>query len=231
MTDLVLVPGLLCTAALFEPQAMALEKSAQILIADHTRHDTMEAIAASILENAPGRFVLGGLSMGGYVAFEILRQAPERVRGLVLMDTNARADREAQREDRRRSIDVARTKGLGPVLDAFLPLLVHSCRLEDVDLVTVIREMGQDTGVEAYARQQEAIASRPDNRSFLSEITCPTLVVVGAQDGITPVKVAREMADGMRSARLEIIPECGHLPTLERPGQTSLLLRDFLTEV
>jgi len=229
MVDLVLVPGLLCTSALFASQTAALNGVANVHIPEHRQHDTMQAIAESILSQAPEAFVLGGLSMGGYIAFEILRQAPERVSGLILMDSNARADLDVQKAQRQAFIDeVLRDGLLEPVLDAFLPLMVHPDRLCDKDLEGVIRAMGEETGIDAYVRQQKAIMERRDNRPFLQHISCPALVIVGEQDVVTPLKVAREMADGISGARLEIIPECGHLAPLERPATVNRLMREFV---
>ncbi|MGI9405767.1 MAG: alpha/beta fold hydrolase [Hyphomicrobiaceae bacterium] len=231
MPHVLLVPGLLCTDALFAPQIEALGGIATFSVADHRRHDTMAAIAASILETAPESFVLTGLSMGGYIAFEILRQAPERVTGLVLLDTNARTDRDEQKAQRQEFIDLAQSDGLEPVLEAFLPMMVHPDRLSEPDLTGTILQMGRDTGVDAYIRQQRAIMNRPDNRSFLAEISVPTLVIVGEQDMPTPVKVAEEIAAGIADVYLEIIPHCGHLTTLERPEVVNGLLRGFLSSL
>ncbi len=226
-----LVPGLLCTEDLFAPQVAGLADVVDVVVGDHTRHDSMTAIAADILEHVPKRFVLGGLSMGGYIAFEMLRQAPERVQALILMDTNARADREQQKQERQAMVELGVSEGLDPVLDAFVPLMVHPDRLSDTSLIGCIRQMGYDTGVEAYTRQQVAIIGRRDNRKFLGQIDCPTVVIVGAQDVVTPAKVAQEMANGIAGARLEIVPECGHLPTLEKPDIITGIVRNFLAEI
>jgi len=225
---MVLVPGLLCTEDLFAPQIAALGDCAEILVADHTRDDSMEEIAARLLSNAPDTFVLGGLSMGGYVAFEVVRQAPERVEGLVLMSTSARADRDVQKDQRRALVDKASTNGLDAVTEDLLPLLVHPDRLAEDELPETIRCMARATGLQTFARQQQAIIARADMRPMLPEITCPTLIMVGGQDVVTPGKVAEEMAAGISPAELRIIPGCGHLPTLERPEIVSDLLRDFL---
>ena len=227
MPNVLLIPGLLCTDALFAPQIAELSDVAAFMVADHQGHDRMEDIAASILNAAPEQFVIAGLSMGGYIAFEVMRQARDRVTGLVLLDTNARADRDVQQQQRQEFIDQALADGLEPVLDAFLPLMVHPSRLSEDALVGTIRKMALDTGVDAYVRQQKAILSRRDNRAFLETISCPTMVIVGADDVVTPVKVAREMTDGIRGSTLEIVEDCGHLATLERPDQVNALMRSF----
>ncbi|KAB2919766.1 MAG: alpha/beta fold hydrolase [Hyphomicrobiaceae bacterium] len=227
--SLVLVPGLLCTAALWAPQMAALADIADMTVPDHTRHDSMAAIAGSILEAAPERFALAGLSMGGYIAFEIVRRAPERVMRLALLDTGARPDTPERKELRLRRNELARREGAGAVQDELMPALIHKDRLADKALTGMIRQMAVDTGAEAMARQHAAIMGRPDNRPLLPRIECPTLVVVGREDALTPIELAQEMVAGIPGARLEIIPDCGHLSTLERPEAVNRVLRVWLT--
>ena len=224
----VFVPGLLCTGALFFPQIAALEHKAEILVADHTLEGSMERIAEGILRRAPARFALLGLSMGGYVAFEIIRQAPDRVAKLALLDTNARADRPDQTADRRKLIELARSEGVRKVQELLLPRLLHSRRLGDAVLVDTVLAMADDTPLAAFERQQQAIIGRPDNRPLLARIGCPTLIIVGADDQMTPVKVAEEIRSGIAGSRLEVIPDCGHLSTLERPDAVNRLLEEWL---
>jgi pimeloyl-ACP methyl ester carboxylesterase len=224
----VLVPGLLCSAALFEHQIEELAKVAPVTVADHTRQASLEAIARSILAAAPPRFALVGLSMGGYVAFEMIRQAPERVDRLALIASNARADREEQLKTRRILIGLAHTMGVRAVQAMLLRYLVHPSRLADRQLTSRVLDMADATGVEAFVRQQTAIMRRPDNRPFLKAIGCPTLVLVGAEDGLTPPKVAEEMHAGIAGSRLTIVPDCGHLATMEQPRAVSAALVDWL---
>lgn len=228
-TNLVLVPGLLCTRALWEPQIAALGDIAAMTVADHTRHDNMEAIARSILAAAPERFALAGLSMGGYIAYAILRQAPERVTRLALLDTGSRADPPERKEARLRRNELARRDGAGAVQDELMPLLIHKDRLADKAFTARIRQMAVDTGTEALIRQHAALMGRPDNRPFLPSIRCPTLVLVGREDALTPVAMAEEIAARIPGARLEIVPDCGHLSTLERPEAVNRALRAWLT--
>jgi pimeloyl-ACP methyl ester carboxylesterase len=227
-TNLVLVPGLLCTRALWEPQIAALGDIADITVADHMRHDSLEAIARSVLAAAPERFALAGLSMGGFIACEIVRQAPERVTRLALLDTSARADAPERKEQRLRRNELARREGAGAVQDELMPVLIHKDRLGDRAFTGLVRQMAVDTGTEALIRQHTAIMARPDNRPFLASIRCPTLVVVGRDDALTPVELAQEIAAGVPGARLEIIPDCGHLSTLERPEAVNRALRAWL---
>jgi len=227
-TNLVLVPGLLCTRALWAPQVDALGDIAEIMIADHTRHDSMAAIARSILATAPERFALAGLSMGGYISYEIVRQAPERVTKLALLNTGSRADAPERAAARRELMAFAEREGTRKTQAQLMPVLINKARLADKPLVETIERMGADTGVEAFKRQQAAIMSRPDNRPFLPSIRCPTLVLVGREDALTPVELSQEIAAGIAGAGLEIVPDCGHLSTMERPEAVNRALRAWL---
>ena len=227
-TNLLLVPGLLCTHVLWAPQIAALGDIANCSVADHTRHDTMAGIARSILAAAPERFALAGLSMGGYIACEIVRQAPERVERLALLDTGSRADTPERTAARRELIATAEREGVGRAVELLMPVLVHKARLGDRQLVDTVTQMALDLGLNVFKRQQEAIIGRPDNRPLLPNIRCPTLVLVGEQDALTPPDLAREIAEGIPGARLEIVPDCGHLSTLEQPEAVSRALRGWL---
>jgi pimeloyl-ACP methyl ester carboxylesterase len=229
MTEpVVLIPGLLCSPALFAHQVNALGGGRTVLVADHTRSDRMETIAADILAAAPPRFALAGLSMGGYIAMAIARAAPERITRIAFLDTSARADPPEREADRRRLIDMARAKGAREVQKVLLPRLVHPGRLADSGLVETILQMADDTGVEAFARQQEAIIARSDSRASLAAIKVPALVLVGEQDLQTPPDVAREIADATPDAELVVIPHCGHLSTMERPDEVNAALEAWL---
>jgi len=226
--DLVMVPGLLCSDVLFSDQRSGLSDIANVHIGRVLKHDGLAGMAQAILRSAPKTFALGGLSLGGYVAFEILRQAPERVTRLALLNTNARADRADQIAFRQMLIDLANTMGPRNVQAAALPMLLHKSRLLERNLVDRVLNMADAVGRPAFVRQQRAIIERPDNRAFLADIKCPTVVIVGQQDVLTPVKVAREMHEGIAGSQIEIIPDCGHLSTMERPEATNKILRDWL---
>ncbi len=227
-TKLVLVPGLLCTGALWAPQIAALADVADCTVADHTRHDTMAGIARSILDAAPEQFSLAGLSMGGYIAYEIVRQAPGRVERLALLDTGSRADSPERTAARRDLLANAEREGVRRAQELLMPALIHPSRRNDKPLVDTVLKMAVDTGLEAFRRQEEAIIGRPDNRPLLPSIRCPTIVVVGREDALTPPELAREIADGIPGAKLEIIPDCGHLSTLEQPEAVNRALRAWL---
>lgn len=227
-TPLVLVPGLLCTRALWEPQIAGLADVAHMTVADHMRHDTMTGIAESILATAPHRFALAGLSMGGYIAFEVIRLAPERVTKIALLDTGSRADTPERSAARRELIATAERDGTRAAQERRMPVLVHKERMMDKALVDLILRMGEDTGVDAFRRQQMALMGRPDSRPMLKGIQCPALVLVGREDALTPLDLSQEIVNGIPNAKLEIVSDCGHLSTLERPEAVNRALRAWL---
>jgi pimeloyl-ACP methyl ester carboxylesterase len=227
-STLLLIPGLLCTRALFEQQIPALAPLADITVADHTGHDTMAGLAQAILAAAPPRFALCGLSMGGYIAFEILRQARDRVERLALLDTNARADTPELSANRRRLMAKADAGGLAAASDEMWPNWIHPDRRTDTALVETIKTMAADTGVAAFKRQQTAIIGRADSLGDLGLIKVPTLILVGREDAATPVPQSAEMANGIPHANVQIVEQCGHLSTLERPHTVTSALANWL---
>jgi pimeloyl-ACP methyl ester carboxylesterase len=198
------------------------------MVGQHAQHESMAEIARSILAAAPERFALIGLSMGGYVSFEIVRQAPERVIKLALLDTSARPDSPEQTANRRAQIGQVGNVAVSALIDAMFPRLVDKSRHADAQLREVLRLMAQEVGGAGFVRQQTAIMGRPDSRPTLGAIRCPTLVLVGDGDQLTPPPVAEEIAKGIGGATLVKVPECGHCSTLERPEQVTRALMDFL---
>jgi pimeloyl-ACP methyl ester carboxylesterase len=230
METLVFVPGLNCTDRLFGPQIEALRGTCRTLVADHRRDDSMEAIARRLLDETPERFALAGLSMGGYICLEVMRQAPERVTRLALLDTSARPDSEEATANRRRLMALAEAGRLEEIHRALWERLVHPDHQGDAALEDIHRQMLLETGAEAYLRQQEAIIARADSRSLLPGIEIPTLVLVGAEDVITPPELAREMAEPVEWASLVVVPHCGHLSSLEQPEAVTRALRAWLVQ-
>ena len=226
---LILVPGLLCSARLFASQIAALWPFGQIAVADHRRDAEMSAIAARILADAPPRFAIAGLSMGGYIAFAMLRQAPQRIARLALLDTSARPDTAEQSAGREKFITMAQAGKLGDVVDTLMPRFLHRNRQNDESLKRVIQDMAAETGAEAFVRQQKAIMSRTDSRPLLATIRCPTLVMVGDSDELTPPDLAKEICAGISGARLVVVPDCGHLSTIERPDAVNAALAEWLS--
>jgi pimeloyl-ACP methyl ester carboxylesterase len=225
---MVLIPGLLCTARLYAEQIPVLWRFGPVMVADHCRDDTTAAIAARILAAAPPHFAVVGLSMGGYLALEVMRQAPDRVARLALLDTNARADAPETSERRQRQIELAQNGRLGEIVDQQLPLFVHRDRRGDASLVQIVRVMAEETGAEAFVRQQRAPMRRSDLRPHLAAIRCPTLVLVGDGDELTPPMLAKEIAGSITGARLVVVPASGHLSTLEQPVAVNTALVEWM---
>lgn len=227
-TPLLLLPGLLADERLFAPQVEGLSDIAQVIVADLTGADTIAALAAaSIAGMPPGRFAVAGLSMGGYVALEIARQAPERVAAIALLNTTARADPPEAIANRRRLIAVAE-EDFAAVNRALVPRLLHPDHQNDARLVGLLDDMANAVGLVAFKRQQEAIIGRLDSRVHLAAIQVPALVLAGREDLIMPMEVSEEMARGIPGADLEVLEQCGHLSSLEQPGVVTARLRVWI---
>jgi pimeloyl-ACP methyl ester carboxylesterase len=219
MVPIVLIPGLTATPRFYEPVVPALWRFGPVTVANHARDDSMAAIARRILASAPPRFALAGHSMGGYIALEVMRQAPDRVAKLALLDTAARADTPEQTERRRQQIAIAAGGKMQAIVDLQFPNLVHPARRTDAALRRACDLMAEETGAEAFIRQQNAIIGRPDSRPSLAAIRCPTSILVGEQDAVTPLERSPEMAAAIAGARLVVVPECGHMCVLEQPAR------------
>ena len=227
-TPLVLVPGLLCDALLWQPQIAALGDLADCWVADHRRCTSMSAIAADILADVPfSRFALAGLSMGGYVALEIMRVAPDCVDRLALLDTQARPDNEEAKAKREALIALAESGRLLEVAESLVPMLLHADHRDPARLA-IVRAMALNTGTKAFVREQRAIMNRIDSRPSLAEIDCPTLVLCGRDDALTPLDRHEEMAAAIADARLEVIDHCAHLSTLEAPERVTEAMARWL---
>lgn len=224
--NLALLPGLLCDATLWHHQRKYLGELAEITVADFINDDSMTGMAEAALAKAPERFALAGLSMGGYVALEIMRRAPDRVTKLALLDTSARGEVEEQTNRRRELIQMSREGKFKEVTPQLLPFLIHPDRQGDKELTEAIIKMADHVGPDAFLRQETAIMGRSDIRDDLGDIKCPTLILCGRQDALTPVEVHEEMAARISNARFVIIEDCGHMTTMERPHAVTAFLRD-----
>ncbi len=223
---LLLLPGMPCDHRLWSHQVDYLKDVCNPVAADTTAADTMQALAATIIAQAPpGPFALAGLSMGGYCALEIMRQAPDRVTRLALLDTSAAADTEEGKAKRRTSIAAAEDD-YAAVIDALLPKLIH---VQDEKVHAVARAMAMSVGKDGFIRQQHAIMSRTDSRPHLGDIQCPTLVLCGREDTITPVAVHEEMAAAIPGAMLAIIEGAGHFTPLEQAEAVTAAMRRWLS--
>ncbi len=225
---LVLVPGLLCNERLWAPQISHFKDRYVCEVPDLTQEDRIEKLAISVLKRVRGKFNLVGLSMGGYVALEIMRMAPERVKRLALIDTKARADSPEQKRRRRGLLALAgrgKFKGVTPHL---MPLLIHPDRMEDVALTEEIYKMAEEVGQAAFVRQQTAILDRESHLNVLPEIKCPTQVICGRQDLITPLDCAEEIHSGISESELLTVENCGHLSNMEEPELVNKTLDNWL---
>ncbi|WP_439144284.1 alpha/beta fold hydrolase [Planktotalea sp.] len=220
---LVLLPGMMCDGRLFQhmPHNRCL---------DISQHDTVEALASDVLRNTPETFALAGLSMGGIVAMEVIRQAPERVTRLCLMDTNCEAETEQIKAMRQPQIDKAMAGKLDSVMrDEMKPnYLANGQRRGEV--LDLCMEMALDLGPDVFARQSAALRDRPDQKKTLVNWDKPTLILTGAEDRLCPLHRHELMAELMPQATLTIIQDAGHLPTLERPIETHAALERWLEE-
>ena len=228
LSPLLLIPGLGCTAELYSGQAAAFGDDPPTAIADVTGANTIAGLARQVLDRAPPRFAVAGLSMGGYICFELWRQAPERIAKLALLDTQARPDGPPASDVRMRMIQLASEGRLDKVHEALYPRLVAPRRRDDAALETVVRRMLMEVGAPAFVRQQNAILRRADSRPTLPTISVPTLVLVGADDQLTPPDLSEEMARAIPNADLVIVPGVGHLAPLEQPEAVTQALRRWL---
>ncbi|MGE0716059.1 MAG: alpha/beta fold hydrolase [Alphaproteobacteria bacterium] len=225
---LVLAPGHMADGGLWAHQTAHLDEVAAVTVADLTRHDDVGAMAEAVLREAPPRFALAGFSMGGYLAFEIVRRAPERVLRLALIDTSARADTDEQRARRQRFMAMGERGELDQVMALYMPLFVHPGLLPESPVVDGLTAMARRVGAAAFLNQQKVMLGRPDSRAGLAAIGVPTLVMCGRQDALTPLDAHREMAASIPGARLVVVEDSGHMSPLEQPQAVTAVLRYWL---
>jgi len=225
---LVLVPGLISSPRIYAPVIPALWRLGPVMVANHIRDDSMAAIARRILAEAPPRFALAGHSMGGYIAFEIMRQAPERVARLALINTQARADTPEASARRRTMVTRARDGDYHAVVDELFAGFVHPSSQDDARLRQLVHDMADEVGVDGFVRQQAAVMARPDSRPTLTAIRCPTLVLTCDTDNTIPPRLSQEMTDEIAGSWLVVLENCGHLPQFERPEATAQALTEWL---
>lgn len=214
---LVLIPGTLCDDRLWSYQIEALSKIIEVKVADISQSDSIKEIANSILQQEPGGFSLAGLSMGGIIALEIMRQAGDRIKRLALLNTNPYSPTEEQKQTFQKYINFCKAGFFQDITPTYLlPNLIHPSRQTDNDLTTLIKEMALNIGPEAYIRQLTALMNRKGSVDILSEISCYTLVLTGKEDRMCPLALHEAMAEGIPNSKLVVIEECGHLSTLEK---------------
>jgi len=224
---LLLLPGLLNDAELWRDQLTDLADIAEATVGDLTHGETMQAVADAVLAQAPPRFALAGFSLGGFVAQQILRSAPQRVLRLALIDTSIHADspqRAAQRAAQIASVRLpGRFHGFG---DTLMRSYIDASRLDDQVLVQRVRDMTARLGAEVFLRQSGL--DREDGHALLASYRDPLLIVCGENDRITPLPISREMQALAPQATLVVVPGCGHLAPMEKPGEVSAAMREWL---
>jgi pimeloyl-ACP methyl ester carboxylesterase len=227
-STLVLLPGLLATRRVFQPQIDALSDTVDVVVPELWHYDSMFAMADAALAMAPQRFALAGFSMGGYVAFEVMRRAAERVERLALIDTQATpdaAEATARRHGLMEQTKIGRFHGVQPSL---LPMILHRSHIDDKAIVQPILDMALEVGAEGFVNETRATIARPDSRPLLVDIEVPTVVIVGRQDLTTPLVRSQEMAADISNSRLVVLEECGHMAPLEKPAEVTAALRKWL---
>ena len=222
------LPGLLNDEALWQHQHSELADVADMQFFVFRDEPDITSMAERVLRDMPPRFIVCGLSMGGYVALEVARLAPERLLGLVLLDTTARADTPEQTRRRRGLIQLAGRGEFKGVTPRLLPQLIHPDNLNNDHIVSMIFAMAARLGRDVYIRQQQAIMARRDQRQILPALACPVLIMVGEKDFLTPYELALEMKTLVKEARLEVIKHSGHLAALENPEAVNSHLRSFI---
>ncbi|MEL6507189.1 MAG: alpha/beta fold hydrolase [Pseudomonadota bacterium] len=227
---LIFAPGLMCDAALFRAQVGSLGPRHAVSHADLANDNTVAGMATRLLASAPARFCLAGLSMGGIVAFEVWRQAPDRVAGLVLMNTTPFADSPARQNVRQDQMARVRDGQLRTVvMEELKPNYLGAQTRDDTVLLEDIYAMANRLGPDVFYRQSEALMSRADSAQTLTMITCPTLIIAGDEDEVCPPDLHEIMHQAIGGSSLHVLSDCGHLSTLERPDRVTGLLTDFLS--
>jgi pimeloyl-ACP methyl ester carboxylesterase len=228
MTPLVLVPGMMCDERLFGPQAEAFGRERPVIVARIDQDDTVEAMASSVLAQAPGRFALAGLSLGGIVAMGVMALAPERVERLALLDTNPLAEKPDVAARREPQIEAVRQGRLAEVMASQMIPNYGAGEGPDEAVTALCLAMAVRLGPDVFVRQSRALQARPDRCETLARVTAPTLVLSGAHDRLCPRDRHELMHRLVPSSRLAFVEEAGHLPTLQRPAETTALLRSWL---
>lgn len=233
---LILVPGLLCDEEVWKHQSRAFQSLTTVEIPDHGLSDSLEKMAIAILERAPDRFALCGHSMGGRVAFEVVRRAPERVAGLALLDTDYMPRRHGEAGEREQAgryalLHKARTEGMRTMGAEWVQRMVHPKRFSDAPLIDAILDMIERKTADIFAAQIKALLERRDSGPLLPGIQCPTLVLCGRQDAWNPLARHEEMTAAIPNSSLAVIENCGHMCTMERPEEVTAALMKWLRTI
>jgi len=228
LEPLVLLPGMMCDGRLFDAQIAAFSHERAVMVAPLTGADTMSALASAVLANAPSRFALAGLSMGGIVAMEIIRQAPDRVSRLALLDTNALADPPEMAATREAQVDRVLNGGLRSVMRDELKQNYLTVGPHREMILSLCMVMAEKLGPKVFADQSAAIQHRPDQCDTLKSVGVPTVLLCGEDDRLCPVSRHEFMCGLIPGSKLAVIPGAGHLPTLEQSEHTNRRLKEWL---
>ncbi len=231
MTDrpvLVLLPGLLCDETVWQAQIAAFGSEWQIQVVDLRGYNSFDAMAEAVLEQAPPRFALAGHSMGGRVALEVFRQAPDRIDRLALLSAGVHPVLEGEAEKRQQLIALAWRDGIEALARQWIPPTLHPDKRHDQALVEQMIAMWCRSTPEIHESQIRAALTRRDARPLLASIRCPTLVLGGIDDSWASAASQQDIAAAIPGSRLALIPECGHMVTMEQPEAVNAHLRDWL---
>lgn len=228
LPPLVLLPGMMCDARVFAPQVAMLSLATSVMVSPVTGADSIAALAARVLRDAPDRFVLGGLSMGGIVAMEVARMAPDRLAGVILMDTNPLPETPAKAAEREPQIIAVRTGRLRDVIAEDMKPAYLAPGPQRQEVLDLVLDMAMTLGAEVFVEQSRALQRRPDQQATLRRLRCPALVMCGEDDRLCPVSRHELMAGLLPKATLRVIAGAGHLPTLEQPRAVTAAIADFL---
>jgi pimeloyl-ACP methyl ester carboxylesterase len=215
---------------LYGEQVATLEADYECTVFAFRDHDSLGGMAEELLAKTPARFTLIGLSLGGYLAFEIIRRELHRLERLVLMDTTAVADQPARRAGRLADIAKVREGGIEALIPELPARWLHSANVQRVELTNLMADMARSIGARGQFNQQTAMLSRPDSHADLERVRIPVLLACGREDPVTPVHDHEAMAARIPGARLKIIENCGHLSTIEQPEVVNRMLKSWLRE-
>ena len=227
--SVVFIPGALCSEEIFADQAAGISPPFSVSFIDTGRSETIAEMAETLLALAPPRFALVGISMGGYVALEVLRIAPDRVWGAVLISTSARAELPAQSEERKQWIERMETGGYEDMVDEIVDACVSN-KSGSNNARRRFREMVKTHSVDTFRRQMTACATRPDFRESLKDIRCPVLVIGGSDDSEFFRNGVQEISESVIGSEDFILPNSGHLPTIEKASSTTAAIKQFLSK-
>lgn len=229
-TTIVLIPGLICDGWMWGHQAAGLSEFGEIFLADLRGYNSITDMAAAMLEQTSGPLSVAGHSMGGRVAFEMVRMAPERVIRLAALDTGYAGVKPTEAANRGALVDLAREEGMTRLAEKWLPPMMHPMHQENEDLMRDLVDMVKRSSVESFAGQQQALLTRPDATDLLSQINCPTTLICGLQDQWSPLSQHQEMADKIPGSKVVGIDECGHMSLVEQAEAVTKALRDWMVD-